>query len=51
MSAEPTPPCMAEEPAETRKPWTPPRVAVMRAGEAEAGPDPINPEGAFGMGS
>mgnify|MGYP006399374765 CR=1 FL=1 len=31
--------------------WSPPRLTRFRAGEAEVGGNPINPEGAFATGS
>ncbi len=37
--------------SQERKAWVAPVVQKMRAGEAEAGPNPFRPEGAFGMGS
>lgn len=50
MTTEPTPP--APLPADDhRQPWTPPLIHAMRAGDAEAGPIPVNPEGGFGFGS
>ena len=47
---------MPSEPApmpqpDPREPWTPPAVHTMRAGDAEAGPTPVGPEGTFGLGS
>jgi hypothetical protein len=40
----------APQPA-ARRPWTPPAVHTMRAGDAEAGPTPVSQEGTFGSGS
>lgn len=37
--------------AATRRPWISPELRTMRAGSAEAGPNPVNPEGAFAVGS
>lgn len=34
-----------------RRPWIAPELRTMRAGSAEAGPNPIAPEGAFAIGS
>jgi hypothetical protein len=34
-----------------RRPWVRPRVAKIRAGEAELGANPIKPDGAFSVGS
>lgn len=31
--------------------WSPPRLTRFRAGEAEVGGNPINPEGGFATGS
>lgn len=33
-----------------RRPWVSPRVSRMKATDAEAGPNPVNPEG-LGFGS
>lgn len=35
----------------TRRPWIAPELRTMRAGSAEAGPNPVAPEGAFALGS
>lgn len=37
--------------ATDRKPWIAPQVQKMRAEDAEAGPNPLSPEGAFAFGS
>lgn len=34
-----------------RRAWSPPRLTRFRAGEAELGGNPANPEGAFATGS
>lgn len=34
-----------------RKTWTQPSVAVLRAGDAKAGAEPVSPEGSFAFGS
>lgn len=34
-----------------RRAWTPPRLTRLRAGQAELGANPANPEQAFAMGS
>ena len=50
MTTAPTATANQPEP-DPREPWTPPVVRTMRAGDAEAGPTPINQEGTFGSGS
>lgn len=34
-----------------KRAWTEPKLTTMRASDAEAGANPINPEGAFAQGS
>lgn len=34
-----------------RRPWIAPELRTMRAGSAEAGPNPVSPEGVFAIGS
>lgn len=34
-----------------RRPWIAPELRTMQAGSAEAGPNPINPEGVFAFAS
>lgn len=40
-----------KSPAPGLRPWLKPELRVMRAGSAEAGPNPVAPEGAFAFGS
>ena len=50
MNTDPTPAEEHDVP-DTRKPWITPTIEIMRAGDAEAGASPSQPEGAFGFGS
>lgn len=34
-----------------RRVWIAPKITCVRAGDAEAGPNPVRPEGAFAQGS
>ena len=49
MPSEPAP-APTPQP-DTRQPWTPPVIHAMRAGDAQAGPTPVIPEGGFAFGS
>jgi len=48
MKTQPPAGAIAED---ARKTWTSPRLEKIPAGDAEAGPTPIGPEGPFGTGS
>lgn len=37
--------------AASRRPWISPELRTMRAGSAEAGPNPVDPEGVFAVAS
>jgi hypothetical protein len=48
----PTDPAPAPAPTpDTRQPWTPPVIHAIRAGDAQAGPTPVIPEGPLAFGS
>ena len=49
MTNSDTHPVESELPA--KQPWATPRLTVLDADAAEAGPNPIAPEGAFAQGS
>ncbi len=46
-----TPPAGQAHTATNRRPWIAPELRTMRAGSAEGGPNPLNPEGFIAVGS
>lgn len=51
MNIDQTPAEINDTTTDARKPWVAPVVRTMRAGDAEAGANPVAPEGPFADGS